>query len=65
LLDQGGLPDQVKTKSFDYSSNLAIRAWNTLGGRIDWIGIDVVSELLGIEDIEMLIAQLETIRDHG
>jgi hypothetical protein len=41
---------------------LAISAWNTLGG-MDWAGIPVVAELLGIDDIELLIRQLILIRD--
>jgi len=39
-----------------------VRAWNILGG-MDWQGIEPVSELLGIEDVDMLIVQLSAIRD--
>lgn len=41
---------------------LAIRAWNMLGG-MEWAGIPLVAELLGYEDLDILVAQLETIRD--
>jgi hypothetical protein len=34
-----------------------------LGGAIDWTGLPVVCEILGIEDIELLIKQLILIRD--
>ena len=41
-----------------------------LGGRIDWAGLPIVAELLGLEDLEMLIMQLNIIaasqdRRHG
>lgn len=42
---------------------LAVRAWNLLGG-MDWSGIPVIAEMLGFDDIEMLVAQLVVIRDH-
>lgn len=34
-----------------------------MGGQIDWAGLPLVADLLGIEDLEMLITQLATIRD--
>jgi hypothetical protein len=42
---------------------LAIKAWNWLGGQIDWAGLPMVAELLGIDDLEVLIVQLTIIRD--
>ena len=42
---------------------LAVRAWNWMGGQIDWSGLPLVADLLGIEDLEMLITQLATLRD--
>lgn len=42
--------------------HLAIRAWNLLGG-IDWAGLPLVAEILGYDDIELLITQLVVIRD--
>lgn len=36
-----------------------------LGAKIDWAGLEIVSEFLGITDIELLISQLIVIRDHG
>jgi len=46
---------------------LAVQAWNLLGGAIDWTGLPVVAELLGIADIDLLIRQLALIREfqHG
>lgn len=41
---------------------LAVRAWNMLGG-LDWAGLPIVAELLGYDDIELLVAQLMAIRD--
>jgi hypothetical protein len=43
-------------------AELAIAAWNMLGG-LDWSGLPLVAEVLGIEDIEMLVAQLVVIRE--
>lgn len=36
-----------------------------MGGQIDWAGLPLVADLLGVDDLEMLITQLLTIRDHG
>jgi hypothetical protein len=41
---------------------LSLKAWNLMGG-IDWTAVPVVAELMGIKDIEALIADLATIRD--
>jgi hypothetical protein len=35
-----------------------------MGGEIEWSALPVVVELLGVADVEVLIAQLVTIRDH-
>jgi len=42
---------------------LSIKAWNLLGGQIDWAGLPVVAEMLGIDDIELLVMQMMQIRD--
>ena len=42
---------------------LAIKAWNWLGGQLDWSGLPLVAEILGIDDLEVLIVQLAIIRD--
>lgn len=46
---------------------LALRAWRLLGngmGGIDWAGLPIVAELLGVTDPERLIEQLLVIRAH-
>lgn len=46
---------------------LAIRAWALLAngmGAIDWAGLAVVVELLGITDVESLIGRLQTIKTY-
>ena len=48
-------PDEIKP---------AIEAWNMLGGTIDWQGLPVICELLGITDVEMLLYELMVIRNH-
>jgi hypothetical protein len=42
---------------------MAIRAWNMLGG-LDWAGLDVVMDVIGIDDPELLIAQLVVLRSN-
>jgi len=39
-----------------------VRVWNRLGG-LDWAGLEIVGEAFGVEDYEILIAQLAKIRD--
>ncbi len=34
-------------------------------GGLDWTALPIVAELLGIEDIDTLIAQLVALRDHN
>jgi hypothetical protein len=34
-----------------------------MGGALDWSGLPLVAELLGIHDLERLITQLAAIRD--
>jgi hypothetical protein len=34
-------------------------------GGLDWTALPTVAEMLGVEDVELLIVQLTTIRDHG
>lgn len=43
------------------SSVLAVRVWNMCG--LDWAGLPVVCEILGVEDVESLVEQLIEIRD--
>lgn len=35
-----------------------------MGGHIDWVALPVVAEIIGITDIECLLIQLETIKEH-
>ncbi len=44
--------------------NLAIEAWNMMGGTIDWTGLPVIAEIFGIADIELFIRQIILIRDY-
>lgn len=46
----------------DPATALAIRAWNMLGG-MDWSGMTLVANVLGYDDMELLMLQLETIRN--
>lgn len=49
----------------DAETALAIKAWNLMGGKLDWLSIGHVAEYLGIFDVECLIRQCEAIRHHG
>lgn len=44
-------------------ADIARRAWNLMGGEINWAALPVVAELFGIEDIEPFLMQLVAIRD--
>jgi len=39
-----------------------VRAWNLMGG-MDWAALPMVVELLGIEEVDILIMELTAIRD--
>jgi hypothetical protein len=41
----------------------AIRAWNLMGGAIDWTALSVIAEMLGVEDVEAFVVRLAAIRD--
>ncbi len=46
---------------------LAFTAWRLLGngmGGIDWAGLDVVIELLGVRDVDGLLQRLAVIKGH-
>jgi hypothetical protein len=34
-----------------------------MGGEIDWNGLPVICEMYGVNDVEIMIVLLETIRD--
>ena len=42
---------------------MAIKAWVMMGG-LDWTGLDTVTEVLGVTDPELLIAQLVVLRNN-
>lgn len=41
-----------------------MQVWNTMGGVIDWSALPILAEIHGITDIELLVEQLVTIRNH-
>lgn len=60
----GGLDQPFEPGPPPDASRVSVRAWNMLGGKIDWSGLELVAELLGVHDIESLVADLMLIRDH-
>lgn len=53
-----------KPPEADSEIRFAVQAWNQLGGELEWQGVPFVVEMIGIRDVEILIAQLTAIRDH-
>lgn len=43
---------------------MAMQAWNKMNGCIDWVGLEIVAELVGAVDIESLINHLQLIQDY-
>ncbi len=41
----------------------AVRAWNLMGGQLDWVALPMLAELMGEEDLEAFIVRLARIRD--
>lgn len=44
--------------------DLALDAWELMGGEIRWDALPVIVEHLGVDDVGLLIIHLTTIRDH-
>jgi len=56
-----------KPEPLSHANGLAIKAWNLLAngmGGLDWAGLPLVVDLLGIEDIEALVDALLVIKTH-
>lgn len=49
----GGQPEDVRQ---------AIAAWNLMGSTLDWAALPIVMAILGIEDVETLVRQLNAMR---
>ena len=45
-------------------TDLVATVWRMLGHQLDWSGLDVVCEILGVDQPELLIAGLIQLRDH-
>lgn len=54
MFQPGDLSDENK---------LVVRAWNMMGGSLDWVALPTVAGLLGIEDIDLLVHELIHLRD--
>lgn len=51
----------------DDAQRLAVRVWNTLAngmGGLDWAGLPLLVECLGIDDVEQLVHDLAVIKRH-
>lgn len=57
------LPEHVRSGGQDPQMAMSVQIWNLMGGQIDWAGLPVLAETLGIMDVEMLIFHLVAIRD--
>jgi hypothetical protein len=47
-----------------HRENLAMRAWDWMGGEIKWEALPIVVELLGVDDVQRLVTHMIAIRDH-
>lgn len=56
--------DQPTATAADHIALEAFKYLVTYGGSIDWSGLPVVAELLGVDDIEDLIERLMIIKLH-
>jgi len=39
--------------------------WNMMDGQIDWAALPLLVEVYGVDDIEILLAELMAIRKHA
>ena len=46
----------------DARAAATVRAWNLMGGTIDWAGLPVVAQVVGMDDLELLAEGLAQIR---
>ncbi len=46
------------------ADNLALRAWDLMGGEINWSAFPMVIALLGIDDVDLFVVRLVAIQDH-
>jgi hypothetical protein len=60
-MDQGKLPGFHPGPAPPESSQ-AVEAWNLMGG-LKWEALPIVVELIGVDDVELLIEQLVIIRN--
>jgi hypothetical protein len=60
-MDQGKLPGFHPGPPPPESSQ-AVEAWNIMGG-LNWSALPIVVELIGVDDVELLIEQLVIIRN--
>lgn len=42
---------------------MALKAWNLMGGAIDWPMLDWLAGYLGVDDLDALVLDLIVIRD--
>lgn len=42
---------------------MAVRAWNAMGGVIDWSAVPIFIDLYGVADPEIFVAALCAVRD--
>jgi len=62
--DLSTLSSEYQSSELDDGARVAIDAWNMMSGELNWSALPIVSEMLGVTDIDVLVAQLCAIRDH-
>jgi hypothetical protein len=58
------LSSEYQPDSIDDDARLAIQVWNLMNGELNWTALPIVCEMVGVTDIEPLIARLCAIRDY-
>jgi hypothetical protein len=53
------------TPTLDHAGAVALRAWNLMGGEIQWPAVPWIAEWLGCDDVDELLEALVTIRDYA
>ncbi len=64
-MDGAALPESIRPALRDTEAAIAVKAWNLMGGEIQWSALEFIAELFGIQDMDIFIHQLAAIRDHG
>jgi len=52
----------LKPTELSAENSQVLRAWNMMAGAVDWAALPVIAELVGADDVEVLVRGLLQIR---